>query len=87
MPAPTALTGREVWFLTGSQRLYGEETLRQVAAQSQAIAGVLACSSSTRRRPRGRSRTNSVGMPPTTAWRAGSDGPGAREDCLIIHPT
>jgi DNA-binding LacI/PurR family transcriptional regulator len=31
---------------------------------SQAIAGVLACSSSTRRRPRGRSRTNSVGMPP-----------------------
>jgi L-arabinose isomerase len=34
MPAPTALTGREVWFLTGSQRLYGEETLRQVAAQS-----------------------------------------------------
>jgi len=72
---------------TGSQHLYGEETLRQVAAQSQAIAGVLACSSSTRRRPRGRSRTNSVGMPPTTAWRAGSDGPGAREDCLIIHPT
>jgi L-arabinose isomerase len=42
MPAPTALTGREVWFLTGSQRLYGEETLRQVAAQSQAIADVLA---------------------------------------------
>jgi L-arabinose isomerase len=37
---------------TGSQHLYGEETLRQVAAQSQAIAGVLACSSSTRRRPR-----------------------------------
>ena len=29
---------REIWFLTGSQDLYGEETLRQVAEQSQAIA-------------------------------------------------
>ncbi|MBM0226049.1 MULTISPECIES: L-arabinose isomerase [Micromonospora] len=28
----------ELWFLTGSQHLYGEETLRQVADQSQAIA-------------------------------------------------
>ncbi len=28
---------REVWFLTGSQTLYGEETLRQVAEQSQAV--------------------------------------------------
>jgi L-arabinose isomerase len=28
----------EVWFLTGSQHLYGEETLRQVAEQSQRIA-------------------------------------------------
>ena len=34
---PTAfLASREVWFLTGSQGLYGEETLRQVADQSQA---------------------------------------------------
>jgi L-arabinose isomerase len=32
---------REVWFLTGSQTLYGEETLRQVAEQSQAIAATL----------------------------------------------
>jgi len=31
----------EVWFLTGSQRLYGEETLQQVAEQSAEIAGVL----------------------------------------------
>ena len=31
----------EVWFLTGSQTLYGEETLRQVAEQSQAIAAQL----------------------------------------------
>ena len=32
---------REVWFLTGSQGLYGEETLAQVARQSQAIAAQL----------------------------------------------
>ena len=32
---------REVWFLTGSQGLYGAETLRQVAAHSQQIAQVL----------------------------------------------
>ncbi|NUU16053.1 L-arabinose isomerase [Cellulomonas humilata] len=32
---------REIWFLTGSQGLYGEETLRQVATQSQEIARVL----------------------------------------------
>ncbi len=32
---------REVWFLTGSQDLYGEETLRQVAAQSQEVVRLL----------------------------------------------
>jgi len=32
---------REVWFLTGSQHLYGEETLRQVAEQSQQVAATL----------------------------------------------
>jgi len=31
-----------VWFLTGSQPLYGEETLRQVAEQSQRVAETLA---------------------------------------------
>ncbi|MDB5118947.1 MAG: L-arabinose isomerase [Sphingobacteriales bacterium] len=31
----------EVWFITGSQHLYGEETLRQVAEHSQEIAGSL----------------------------------------------
>ncbi|MEO7768146.1 MAG: L-arabinose isomerase, partial [Ferruginibacter sp.] len=31
----------EVWFVTGSQHLYGEETLLQVAAHSQNIAGSL----------------------------------------------
>ena len=28
----------EVWFVTGSQHLYGPETLKQVAAHSQEIA-------------------------------------------------
>jgi L-arabinose isomerase len=31
-----------VWFVTGSQHLYGEETLRQVAADAQAVAQGLA---------------------------------------------
>ena len=35
----------EVWFLTGSQGLYGPETLDQVASQSQAIADRLGASS------------------------------------------
>lgn len=35
------LKTRTVWFLTGSQDLYGEDTLRQVAEQSQAVAAEL----------------------------------------------
>src|SRR5687768_3985265 len=31
----------EVWFVTGSQHLYGEQTLKQVAADSREIAGSL----------------------------------------------
>ena len=31
----------EIWFVTGSQQLYGEETLKQVAAHSQEIAAAL----------------------------------------------
>jgi L-arabinose isomerase len=41
MPAvalDTALDSYEVWFVTGSQTLYGEETLRQVAEQSRQVA-------------------------------------------------
>lgn len=41
----TSLDQYEVWFLTGSQDLYGEETLRQVAEQSQEIARTLDASS------------------------------------------
>ncbi|GAA2080924.1 L-arabinose isomerase [Microbacterium hatanonis] len=37
-PLSTSLDAFEVWFVTGSQNLYGEETLRQVAEQSQAVA-------------------------------------------------
>ena len=37
----TTLDGYEVWFVTGSQNLYGDETLRQVAEQSQAVVGGL----------------------------------------------
>jgi L-arabinose isomerase len=32
---------REIWFVTGSQGLYGEETLRQVAVQSRVISDAL----------------------------------------------
>jgi len=41
MTLSTSLDGYEVWFVTGSQTLYGEETLRQVAAQSRAVASGL----------------------------------------------
>jgi len=39
--APKPYGDREVWFFTGSQDLYGEETLRQVAEQSQEVARAL----------------------------------------------
>lgn len=38
----TSLDAYEIWFVTGSQSLYGEQTLRQVAEQSQAVAAGLA---------------------------------------------
>jgi len=39
------LKQNEVWFLTGSQDLYGEETLRQVAEQSLEVVRLLGASS------------------------------------------
>ncbi|HXC83331.1 MAG TPA: L-arabinose isomerase, partial [Trebonia sp.] len=39
--SPEQLRDLQVWFITGSQELYGEETLRQVAGQSRAISGAL----------------------------------------------
>jgi len=38
MTSSTTVPVAEIWFLTGSQALYGPETLDQVARQSQAIA-------------------------------------------------
>src|ERR1700752_3371616 len=35
------LQAPEIWYITGSQHLYGEETLRQVAANSQRIVAEL----------------------------------------------
>ncbi|MFC9331840.1 L-arabinose isomerase [Kitasatospora sp. NPDC057015] len=40
MTSPTE--GREIWFLTGSQGLYGEDVLRQVAEQSREVVESLA---------------------------------------------
>ncbi len=37
-PLARTFEGYEVWFVTGSQTLYGDETLRQVADQSQQVA-------------------------------------------------
>jgi L-arabinose isomerase len=36
------VTERQIWFLTGSQGLYGEDVLAQVAAQSARVSGALA---------------------------------------------
>ena len=38
---PSPFNGKEIWFLTGSQDLYGEETLAQVAEQSRQVAAWL----------------------------------------------
>ena len=38
------MTKQQVWFLTGSQHLYGPETLEQVAEQSAQIQGMLSAS-------------------------------------------
>ncbi|CAI9388839.1 L-arabinose isomerase [Microbacterium sp. T2.11-28] len=42
MALSTSLDAYTVWFVTGSQNLYGEETLRQVAEQSQQVVAGLA---------------------------------------------
>jgi len=36
-----AFAGREIWFLTGSQGLYGDDVLRQVADQSRQVSDAL----------------------------------------------
>ncbi|MEO8902094.1 MAG: L-arabinose isomerase [Polyangiaceae bacterium] len=44
----SATSSKEVWFLTGSQALYGQETLDQVAAHSREIAAYLSTKLSAR---------------------------------------
>ncbi|CAL9314827.1 L-arabinose isomerase [Streptomyces sp. SudanB25_2051] len=59
---------REVWFLTGSQGLYGEETLKQVARQSQEIATALAAT---------------AGLPVRVVWKPVlTDADAIRRVCL-----
>ena len=58
---------RQVWFLTGSQALYGEQTLRQVAEQSRRIARALSL----------------AGLPAEVEWRPVlTDADSIRRACL-----
>jgi len=58
---------RRVWFLTGSQAMYGEETLRQVAGQSRRIADAL----------------GGGGLPVEVVWRPVlTDAESIRRACL-----
>ncbi|HEX4791127.1 MAG TPA: L-arabinose isomerase [Actinospica sp.] len=63
----TDSTARQVWFLTGSQAMYGEETLRQVAEQSRRIAAAL----------------GAAGLPVEVLWRPVLTEPDSiRRACL-----
>ncbi|MFF5701414.1 L-arabinose isomerase [Streptomyces sp. NPDC012794] len=67
MPSRTS-PAQEIWFLTGSQGLYGEETLKQVAEQSRRIATTLA---------------GVPGIPARVVWKAVLTGADAiRRTCL-----
>jgi L-arabinose isomerase len=58
---------QELWFLTGSQHLYGDETLAQVASNSQQIAKAL----------------DQSGIPAKVVWKPVLTGPDAiRDVCL-----
>jgi L-arabinose isomerase len=59
---------REVWFLTGSQAMYGDDTLRQVAEQSRAIARAL---------------DEDAGLPVSVVWKPVlADATSIRRVCL-----
>ncbi|WP_420669556.1 L-arabinose isomerase family protein, partial [Mesorhizobium japonicum] len=62
------LTTRRVWFLTGSQGLYGDETLRRVAEQSQQVARGLA---------------ESDGIPVSVEWRPVLTDPDAIRRAML----
>jgi L-arabinose isomerase len=57
-PIPAESDLPEIWFLTGSQHLYGEETLQQVSDQSRRIAETLAAALAGRE-----------GVPVRVVWR------------------
>ncbi len=62
---------QEIWFLTGSQHLYGDETLKQVARNSQQIA-------------EGLDRTGKI--PARVVWKPILTGPDAIEEvCLAAN--
>ncbi|MFC4223342.1 L-arabinose isomerase [Lysinibacter cavernae] len=61
-PLTTSLDDYEVWFLTGSQAMYGEETLRQVAEQSLDLAAQL---------------SDAAGMPIRVVWKPVLTDPAA----------
>ncbi|MFD0375624.1 L-arabinose isomerase [Streptomyces sp. NPDC127112] len=67
MPSRTS-PAQEIWFLTGSQHLYGEETLKQVAEQSRQLAAAL---------------DDASGMPARVVWKPVlTDADAIRRLCL-----
>jgi len=61
-------TKQEVWFLTGSQHLYGDETLKQVARNSQEIARALDASGA---------------LPVKVVWKPILTGPDAIQEVIL----
>jgi L-arabinose isomerase len=59
---------QEVWFLTGSQHLYGDETLKQVARNSQEIARALDASGA---------------LPVQVVWKPILTGPDAIQEVIL----
>ena len=57
----------EVWFLTGSQEMYGEDTLRQVAKNSKALAEQL----------------NAAGLPVKVVWQPTLTSKAAIEQAIL----
>jgi L-arabinose isomerase len=65
------MTNGEIWFLTGSQHLYGDQTLRQVAEQSQEVVGML---------------NHAVEVPARVVWQPVLTGADAiRRACLAAN--
>jgi L-arabinose isomerase len=71
MTRPSERTKREFWFLTGSQHLYGDETLKQVAENSKRIVAGL---------------DGSGKLPANVVWKPVLTGPEAiRDVCLAAN--